>query len=77
MRVQPPAGAPGWALALTEAINRSLGELAWPRVKTVADAASAPPPAGNAGRVIFVRNIARIAVCDGAAWIRQDTGGIL
>ena len=77
MRVQPPPGAPGWALALIEAINRSLNELAWPRLKTVADAAAAPPAAGNEGRMIWVRSVKRIAVSDGAAWIRQDTGGSL
>ena len=73
----PPAGAPVWAFALTEGINRALGELAWPRLKIVADAAAAPPATTNEGRVIWVRSLKRMAVSDGAAWIRQDTGGSL
>jgi hypothetical protein len=84
LRIVAPPGAPPWAAAFVEQINRAIAVLAGkpqaPVMVYAVDNATALgnlPPKDNLERMIYVRDIARLAVSNGVNWLRMDNGATL
>lgn len=84
MRITSPAAAPAWLAPVVEQVNRAFlalqGSPAAPTgLYAVANAAAlaALPPKDNLERLVYVRDIARLAVSNGVNWLRMDTGASL
>jgi phage tail sheath gpL-like len=81
MRISAPDGSPAWlapfAQQINDALNTLLGKPQQPApLYAVANAAALAvlAPKDNPERLIYVRDIARLAVSNGVNWLRMDTG---
>lgn len=78
--VQVPAGAPAWAAGLVRQVNDQLrlAVSACPaqpqRLYDAATASDLPPAADYPACAAYVVALQRIAVSNGSAWLRQNTG---
>ncbi len=79
--LQAEPGSPPWFTRFLGRLNERIerpGQPGRPGLLYDVDApADLPDPAQFDGCVLFVRSIDRIAVSNGVAWIRQDTGAAL
>lgn len=71
----PPALRPLLA-ELVEAV-RALSTPGAPTPVFACAAADLPPPADWPDRLVLVRDLSTLAVSDGSAWFRQDTGDVI
>ena len=88
MVLKLPPGAPEWGRTLVNQLEAALQTIAYPkgpvRLKACIAGSGAsdptrtlPSPTGYAGAVVWVSDISRVAGCNGAHWIRQDTGATI
>lgn len=83
MKIVAPEGSPAWLPPFAEQITRALGTMLRPNRPTAlyavdnAAALVVLAPEDNLERLVYVRDIARLAVSNGVAWLRTDTGASL
>ena len=79
MKITPPADAPPWARTFARDTERAIrGPRDAPfQLQRFANAAALPPAADWPYGLVYVADIAMVAVSTGSAWKRLDTGAVL
>ena len=79
MRLTPPADAPRWFATALRDIERAIrGSRDAPHaLQRFANAAALPAAADWPYGIVYVENIAMVAVSTGSAWKRLDTGATI